>query len=132
MEPASYSQPAWATGGAGLSTDHADPYPSPTVPVSKAGDLFHATRLVDGNRTSFSPLDGYAGSARFAARAEAIAGMPNGDAQLTAVGDDGMVYHNALYASGSWQGGWNTSSGGQKAAIAGMKDGGAQMVVSRS
>ncbi|MFJ7276622.1 transglycosylase family protein [Kitasatospora sp. NPDC098663] len=228
---------AWAVKcNGGLSTDHANPYPSPTAPVSKAGDLFHATRLVDGNWTSFSPLDGYAGSAffngsqdaiaatpdgstqtlatgadgnlyhtarypngswtgwapldgyagsaRFAARAEAIAGMPNGDtqvmatgsdgkiyhsaryasgawqdwnvvdgyggaagfqsgsfaitgmpngdAQLIAVGNDGVVYHNARYASGSWQGWWSTSFGGQKVAVAGLPDGSAQMVVSRS
>ncbi|MFJ1937464.1 transglycosylase family protein [Kitasatospora sp. NPDC088160] len=174
---------AWAAKcNGGLSTDHANPYPSPTAPVSKAGDLFHATRLVDGNWTSFSPLDGYAGSAffngsqdaiaatpdgstqtlatgadgnlyhtarypngswtgwapldgyagsaRFAARAEAIAGMPNGDTQVMAIGKDGKIYHNARYASGAWQG-WLPIGdwGAQKIAAAGLPDGSMQVLI---
>ncbi|MFF0411860.1 transglycosylase family protein [Kitasatospora sp. NPDC004745] len=173
---------AWPSCNAGLGSDHADPYPGPTTPVSKAGDLYHATRLADGNWTSFSPLngyggaaffngtqdaiaatpdgstqtlatgadgnlyhtarytngswtgwapvDGYAGAARFAAQGEAIVGMSNGDSQLMAIGKDGKIYHNARYASGSWQGWAQVGDwGAQKIAAASLPDGSMQVLI---
>ncbi|MCX4759263.1 transglycosylase family protein [Kitasatospora purpeofusca] len=174
---------AWAAKcNGGLGTDHADPYPAPTAPVSSPGDLFHATRLVDGNWTSFkplngfgtapffnasqesiaatpdgstqtlatgsdgnlyhtarypngswtpwAPLDGYAGSPRFSARAQAIAGMSSGDTQIVAVGADGKIYHNARFVSGSWQG-WAPVGtwGAQRIAAAGLPDGSLQVLI---
>ncbi|WP_308072750.1 transglycosylase family protein [Streptomyces bambusae] len=178
---------AWGGCGksAGLAYDHADPYPTgttPTAPVSKAGDFYHAIRQVDGSWTGFKPLGGYDGApffngrqeaitatpdgsvqvlgtgsdgnlyhtarysngswtgwgpldgangaARFGARGQAIAGMPNGDAQVMAIGNDGKIYHNARFKSGSWQG-WQQIGDwqAQRIAAAAMPDGGMQVLI---
>ncbi|MER8188556.1 transglycosylase family protein [Kitasatospora sp. NPDC094015] len=126
---------AWPRCNAGLGTDHADPYPGSGTPVSAAGDLFHATRLVDGNWTAFSPLNGYAGATYFNGSQEAIAATPDGSTQTVATGSDGNLYHTARYPNGSWTG-WAPMDGyagatrfaAQGAAIAGMPNGDSQVM----
>ena len=65
----------------------------------------------------------------------AITGMPDGSAQMLALGNDGNVYHNIRYSNGTWQG-FTTLAGADNAAtfsgpafaIAGMGDGSAQLL----
>lgn len=65
----------------------------------------------------------------------ALTGLPDGSAQLLALGTDNNVYHNIRYANGTWQGftaiagadGAATFSG-PAFAIAGMGDGSAQLL----
>ncbi|WP_167739861.1 hypothetical protein [Streptomyces griseofuscus] len=71
----------------------------------------------------------------FAAKDIAITGMPNGDSQITAIGQGGYAYHNIRHADGSWQG-WAAMAGDDsglakatKVAIAGMPNGSSQVLV---
>ncbi len=100
--------------------------------VGNDGKIYHNARFAAGTWQGWGAVAGYGGAAGFQAGSLAITGMSNGDAQMLAVGNDGQVYHNARYSSGSWQGWWNTAFSGRKVSIAGMPDGGAQMVVVRS
>ncbi|MFE0704811.1 CHAP domain-containing protein [Streptomyces sp. NPDC058872] len=101
-----------------------------TLATGKDGNLYHTARYADRTWTGWAPLDGYAGAGNFGAKAQAIAGMPNGDAQVMAVGNDGRIYHNARFKSGSWQG-WTPVGdwGAQKIAAAGMPDGSLQVLI---
>ncbi|MBT2528510.1 transglycosylase family protein [Streptomyces sp. ISL-99] len=128
-------QGAWPHCGpaAGLGADHTDPYPAPAP--SDSGDFHHAVRAVAGHWTSFAPLDGYQGAARFAGSRQAITATPDGSLQVAGVGTDGNLYHNARFTSGSWAG-WAPVDGYDGAArfaasqvtIAGMPNGDAQLV----
>ncbi|MEU3723001.1 CHAP domain-containing protein, partial [Streptomyces sp. NPDC031705] len=94
---------------------------TPTAPVSKAGDLFHATRLVDGSWEGFAPLNGFGGAAFFNASQESIAATPDGSTQTLATGNDGKLYHTARYADRSWTG-WAPLAGYDGAADFAAKD----------
>ncbi|MFE0704810.1 transglycosylase family protein [Streptomyces sp. NPDC058872] len=131
---------AWGSCGAsaGLAYDHADPYPTsttPTAPVSKAGDFYHAIRQANGSWTSFKPLDGYGGAAFFNGSQEAISATPDGSVQVLGTGTDGNLYHTARYSDGSWSG-WAPLDGfggaarfsARAEAIAGMDNGDAQVM----
>ncbi|MFD8979677.1 CHAP domain-containing protein [Streptomyces sp. NPDC059564] len=96
------------------------------------GFVYHNIRNADGTYQGWAKVDGYGGAPNFAATSLAITGMPNGDTQMIAVGNDGKTYHAARYASGSWQGWWATGMGAQKVAIAGLPDGSAQMLATRN
>ncbi|MEW2268471.1 hypothetical protein GTY41_18060 [Streptomyces sp. SID685] len=65
----------------------------------------------------------------------AVTGLPNGDAQVVAVGKDGDVHHNVRHADGSWQG-WASMADDQHGAlkatqvgIAALPDGSAQTLL---
>ncbi|WP_281292861.1 transglycosylase family protein [Streptomyces qinzhouensis] len=92
------------------------------------GYLYHNARYSSGSWTGWQPLDGYDAAPRFAAREAAVAGMPNGDAQILAVGNDGIVYHTIRRADGSWQG-WTAVSpwGARKVTATGMPNGDLQL-----
>ncbi|GHI88088.1 transglycosylase family protein [Streptomyces xanthophaeus] len=68
------------------------------------GNLYHQARFTNGSWTGWEALPGYEGASHFGAKGEAIAGMPNGDAQVMAIGNDGKIYHNARFKDGNWQG----------------------------
>ncbi|MFE5482741.1 transglycosylase family protein [Streptomyces sp. NPDC056527] len=100
------------------------------VGVGTDGNLYHNARFTNGSWQGWAPVDGYDGAARFAAGEVTIAGMPNGDAQLIAVGNDGKLYHNARFANGSWQG-WApvTDWGAKKVAATGLPNGDLQLAI---
>ncbi|MCJ1677700.1 CHAP domain-containing protein [Streptomyces sp. APSN-46.1] len=101
-----------------------------TLATGNDGNLYHTARYPDGSWTGWAPLDGYQGAATFGAKAQTIAGMGNGDAQVMAVGNDGKIYHNARFVSGSWQG-WVPVGdwGAQKIAAAGLPNGSMQSLI---
>jgi len=94
------------------------------------GNLYHTARYADGTWTGWAPVAGYDGAPNFAASTFSIAGMPNGDAQMLAVGKDGRIYHNIRFVNGTWQG-WSQLGtwGAKKVAITGMPNGDAQMLI---
>ncbi|MER6780100.1 MULTISPECIES: FG-GAP-like repeat-containing protein [unclassified Streptomyces] len=100
------------------------------VIVGLDGKLYHAARYANGSWQAWNAIDGYQGAAGFAASSVAIAGMPNGDAQFVAVGNDGRQYHTVRFVNGSWQG-WSPVGGVDNAtsvAITGMSNGDANLV----
>jgi len=101
-----------------------------TVALGSDGNLYHTARYADGTWTGWAPVAGYDGAPTFAATSFSIAGMPNGDAQILAVGKDGLIYHNIRFVNGTWQGWGQVGSwGAQKVAITGMPNGDAQMLI---
>ncbi|MGV9313911.1 transglycosylase family protein [Streptomyces sp. NPDC003691] len=124
---------AWPKCGreAGLGNDHADPYPAP----ADAGEFRHAVRAATGHWTSFAPLHGYNGAARFEGSRQSITSTPDGSVQVLGTGTDGNLYHNARYANGTWTG-WQPLGGyngaprfaATEAAVAGMPNGDAHVV----
>ncbi|MGW1642687.1 hypothetical protein [Streptomyces lavendulae] len=96
------------------------------------GLAYHNIRNANGTWQGWNKVDGYGGATGFAASSLAITGLPNGDTQMLAVGNDGKTYHAARYANGGWQGWWATGMGAQKVAIAGLTDGSTQMLATRN
>ncbi|MFD3699018.1 CHAP domain-containing protein [Streptomyces sp. NPDC058646] len=96
------------------------------------GTVHHNIRTVAGHWQGWAKVAGFGGAPSFAASSIAITGMPNGDTQMLAVGNDGKAYHSARYSNGQWQGWWNTGMGAQKVAIAGLTNGEAQMLATRN
>ncbi|WP_223837759.1 CHAP domain-containing protein [Streptomyces venezuelae] len=94
--------------------------------------VHHNIRNADGTWQGWAKTDGFGGAPTFAATSIAITGMPSGDTQILAVGNDGKTYHSARYNNGTWQGWWNTGMGAQKVAITGLTNGDAQMLVTRN
>ncbi|MET9961230.1 FG-GAP-like repeat-containing protein, partial [Streptomyces sp. NPDC006326] len=94
------------------------------------GKLYHRARYSNGYWSNWAAINGAAGSSMWASQDEAIAGMPNGDAQVMSIGGDGRIYHNARYRNGSWQG-WNPVSTWSARAVAatGMPSGDLQVVI---
>lgn len=95
------------------------------------GTLYHNIRFTpSGSWQGFRALLGYAGGSTFQARAAAITGLPDGSAQLVAVGFDGNAYHNIRHANGTWQGWSPLGVAASSVAAAGMPTGGsAQFVI---
>ncbi|MEV7419356.1 CHAP domain-containing protein [Streptomyces sp. NPDC089919] len=102
------------------------------VAVGADGRVQHTIRFADGSWQGWGALDGFGGASSFAASAVAVTGMPNGDAQLLAVGNDGKAYHDIRYANGQWQGWRATGAGARQVALAGTPGGAAQMLITRS
>jgi Tol biopolymer transport system component len=82
---------------------------SQVVIINVADDLvYHAMRYSSGNWTGFTPLDGYAGAANFAARDVAItinASSPTspGNAQVIASGlGNGNIFYRVRQPDGNW------------------------------
>jgi hypothetical protein len=74
------------------------------VAVGNDGSLYHNIRLANKNWLGWGQVQGAGGAGTFSASTVAISGMPNGDAQVIAVGNDGFIYDTVRYAaSGNWQ-----------------------------
>ncbi|MGW4381078.1 glycoside hydrolase domain-containing protein [Kitasatospora sp. NPDC004531] len=107
---------------------------SQVVAIGADGNVYHQIRLTNGSWTGFAPLNGV-GVPTMQAREVAIAGMPDGTAQVAVVGADGNVYHETRLTSGSWTGFAPLNGVGtptmqaSKVAIAGMPDGTSQVAV---
>ncbi|MDK9497770.1 CHAP domain-containing protein [Streptomyces katrae] len=101
-----------------------------TLATGKDGNLYHTIRYPDGTWQGWNRMDGANGAATFAAQDQALAGMPNGDAQTMAIGNNGRIYHNARYADRTWQG-WNQVGDWQakKISATGMPDGSMQSLI---
>ncbi|MFJ4965351.1 hypothetical protein ACIP6P_23350 [Streptomyces sp. NPDC088729] len=100
------------------------------------GNIWHNIRGANGTWQGWNALPAADNKkVGFAATDIAITGLPDGSAQIAAVGKDGYAYHNIRRADGSWQG-WaaiaGTDAGRLKAgriAAAGMPDGSARFLV---
>ncbi|MFD8954718.1 CHAP domain-containing protein [Streptomyces xanthophaeus] len=101
-----------------------------TLATGNDGNLYHTARYPDGTWTGWGALQGHQGAAKFAAKGQAIAGMPNGDAQVMAIGNDSKIYHNARFKDGNWQG-WQPVGtwAAKKVAAAPMPDGSMQVMI---
>ncbi|GAA3034018.1 hypothetical protein GCM10020229_51800 [Kitasatospora albolonga] len=123
---------AWLSclAGTGLATDRADPYP----PAPGSGAFFHAGRQPGGAWSGLGALNGVGGAPFFSGSEAAIAGMPDGSAQVVGIGNDGNVYHEVRLANGRWTGfaplgGVGTAAmPARKVAIAALPDGSSQVL----
>ncbi|MFJ9789626.1 CehA/McbA family metallohydrolase [Streptomyces globosus] len=68
------------------------------------GALHHRIRRTDGTWTGWTRLPGRAGAPAFSGQALAVAGLPDGSAQVLAVGLDGTVHHRVRRPDGTWTG----------------------------
>ncbi|BFV56767.1 hypothetical protein KCMC57_up18710 [Kitasatospora sp. CMC57] len=118
-----------------IDRDYLDVQVAPTTPAAPVnGAFFHDIRLASGGWTAFDALDGLDGAPTFNGPEAAIAGMPDGTAQVVGIGNDGNVYHETRLTNGSWTGfaplnGIGTSTmQARKVAIAGLPDGTSQVL----
>jgi hypothetical protein len=105
------------------------------IAVGNDGNIYDDIRFGgNGNWQSWGEVQGAGGAGSFSSAAIAIAGMPDGDAQLIALGNDGTIWHDIWFANQTWQGwaqvgGVGTGSFAASAiAIAGMPDGDSQLL----
>ncbi|MET8543529.1 glycoside hydrolase domain-containing protein [Kitasatospora sp. NPDC004799] len=107
---------------------------SQVLAIGSDGNVYHRVRLADGNWSGYGTLPGV-GTPTMAAGDVAIAGLPDGSAQVLAIGGDGNVYHETRFSNGSWSGfaplpGINSSRmAAGRVAITGLSDGSAQVLV---
>ncbi|MFK0230819.1 hypothetical protein ACIQUL_34165 [Streptomyces sp. NPDC090303] len=100
------------------------------------GNIWHDIRRADGSWQGWNVLPAADNTtAGFQAADVSITAMPGGDAQIVAVGRDGLAYHNIRHADGEWQG-WASMPGqdgglvrASRAAASGMPDGSTRVVV---
>lgn len=105
--------------------------------ASVAGPMYHEIRNADGQSwTGLQPLPGKGTTEPAQAKRVAIAGMPDGSAQVLIVGWDNVVYHEIRNVDGSWTGfqplsgaGTPNPAGAKDVAITGMPDGSAQVLI---
>ncbi|MEU1285644.1 glycoside hydrolase domain-containing protein [Kitasatospora sp. NPDC005856] len=107
---------------------------SQVVTVGSDGNVYHRIRFADGNWSGYGALPGV-GTPTMGASDVAIAALPDGSAQVLAVGNDGNVYHETRFANGSWSGfaplpGVNSSRmAASRVSITGLPDGSSQVLV---
>ncbi|MFF4381450.1 glycoside hydrolase domain-containing protein [Kitasatospora sp. NPDC001547] len=107
---------------------------SQVLAVGADGNVYHRTRFADGSWSGYGALPGV-GTPTMGAADVAIAGMPDGSAQVLAIGNDGNVYHETRFSDGSWSGfaplpGVNSPRmAGRRVAIAGLPGGSSQVLV---
>ncbi|GAA4697520.1 CHAP domain-containing protein [Phytohabitans rumicis] len=107
------------------------------APPIPSGPMYHQVRFADGSGWSgFQPLAGYGTAQQGRARDMAVAGMPDGSAQVLIIGADGGVYHEIRNANGTWTGlqplpgmGTTATALGSRVAITGLPDGSAQVLI---
>ncbi|MEU3569060.1 glycoside hydrolase domain-containing protein [Kitasatospora sp. NPDC036755] len=106
---------------------------SQVLAIGGDGNVYHRIRQSDGSWSGFGPLPGV-GTPTMAAADVAITAMPDGSAQVLAIGNDGNVYHESRFSDGNWSGfaplagvGTPTMAAG-RVAIAGMPDGSSQVL----
>ena len=104
--------------------------------VGADGGVYHQVRGANGSWTGFQPLPGMGTTETAKASRVAIAGLPDGSAQVLIVGADGGIYHQVREADGDWTGfapvagmGTTDMAKGTDVAIAGLADGSAQILV---
>jgi hypothetical protein len=102
--------------------------PQQPVDPNPPGPAYHQVRKTDGSWTGFAPIG-------IDSRDVAMATLPDGTAQVVAVGKDDVVYHRVRNADGSWTAfaplwGFGTHAKAQKVSIAGGHDGSTQVVIS--
>jgi hypothetical protein len=64
--------------------------------------IYHRARFATGDWTQFVPLNGEGTTTPAKGKDVAIAGLPNGTAQVLVVGWDDRAYHRVRNANGSW------------------------------
>ncbi|MFF2750583.1 glycoside hydrolase domain-containing protein [Kitasatospora sp. NPDC058048] len=107
---------------------------SQVVTVGSDGNVYHRIRSADGNWSGYGALPGV-GTPTMGASDIAIAGLPDGSAQVLAIGNDGNVYHETRFSNGSWSGfaplpGVNSSRmAASRVSITGLPDGSSQVLV---
>jgi hypothetical protein len=72
------------------------------VAIGMNGLLYHNRRNADGTWAGWQAMPGNAGAANFGGPAVAIAGLPTGEARVTAIGITGGVYQNTHTNTGTW------------------------------
>jgi hypothetical protein len=111
------------------------------VAIGNDGNLYHNIRNNDGTWQGWFGVEGNAGAASFEASSVAVTAINdpsdtahNGDLDVAAVGNDGLLYFNIRYANGNWQG-WQAMAGvgapnfaAKGVAMAGMPDDTMQMI----
>lgn len=109
---------------------------SHVVIIGAGGATYHRVRYPSGHWSEFAPLNGVGTSSVALGTAVAVAGLPDGSAQVSIVGTDGNVYHRVRHPNGSWTEFSplrNTDSSqiakGSAVAIAGLPDGSSQMLI---
>ncbi|HEX4226526.1 MAG TPA: hypothetical protein VHZ97_29450 [Pseudonocardiaceae bacterium] len=99
------------------------------------GYIYSNTHNADGSWTGWQALAGIGSASKIGASSVAIAGLPDGSAQLVAMVGTSGIYHEVRGADGTYHG-WQLLAGANGAssfnawhvAIAGMPDGSAQLV----
>ncbi|MEU6312833.1 hypothetical protein [Streptomyces sp. NPDC047014] len=144
MLPGGGWTPATALAGAGdsfrFSGGRQSVAPTPdggiqVLGIGLDGHIWHTVRYGDGSWQRWNILPAADNKAPgFKAADVSITAMPGGDAQLLAIGRDGLVYHNIRYVDGGWQG-WAAMPGSDKglvragrAAASGMPDGSTRVI----
>ncbi|MFI9122254.1 hypothetical protein ACIGW0_23095 [Streptomyces bikiniensis] len=145
LSPSGAWMPATALGGAGGSFRFSGGRQS-IAPTSDGslqvlgsgldGNVWHTVRYSDGSWQRWNALPTADNKTPgFKATDVSITVMPDGNAQLVAVGRDGLAHHNIRYADGGWQG-WTAMPGpdnallrARRAAASGMPDGSTRVVV---
>lgn len=87
------------------------------IAIGNDGNLYHTIRNKDGSWQSWNPTAGAGGAPTFQASSIAVAAINdpsdtvhNGDLDVAAVGNDGLLYFNIRYRDGNWQG-WQPTAG---------------------
>jgi hypothetical protein len=106
---------------------------SAQVAIIAADDVvYHRVRAANGQWTGFQSLAGAGTTSPAQGKDVAIAGLPDGSAQVVIVGTDNVVYHEARLSDGRWTGfqplaGFDAPAQAKRVSIAGMGDGSAQV-----
>ncbi|MGW6933556.1 CHAP domain-containing protein [Lentzea sp. NPDC054927] len=74
------------------------------VATGNDGLIYHTIRGANGSWDGWNAVQGVGTAPNFQASALAIAANANGDTQIAAVGNNGLVHHNIRKADTSWQG----------------------------
>jgi hypothetical protein len=101
--------------------------PQPPVDPNPPGPAYHQVRKTDGSWTGFAPIG-------IDSRDVAMATLPDGTAQVVAIGKDDVVYHRVRNADGTWTAfaplwGFGEHAKAQKVSIAGGHDSSSQIVI---
>ncbi|MFI0813071.1 CehA/McbA family metallohydrolase [Streptomyces echinatus] len=108
---------------------------SQLVATGMDGTLYHQQRRADGTLTGFRPVPGFTPNSTWGATKVALAGMPDGSAQVLAYNTDGAMYLCVRRRDGSWTA-WTRLAGfggapafsGPALAVTGLPDGSSQVV----
>jgi hypothetical protein len=105
------------------------------VAIVAADDVvYHQIRYSNGQWSGFQSLAGAGTTAPAQGKDVAIAGLPDGSAQVVIVGTDNVVYHEARLPDGRWTGfqplaGFDAPAQAKRVSIAGVPDGSAHVCI---
>ncbi|MGC4805332.1 hypothetical protein, partial [Micromonospora sp. DT233] len=104
--------------------------------VGADNGIYHEIRHPNGSWSGLQPLAGAGTSSTAAGSRVAIAGMPDGSAQVLIVGANNVIHHRSRNPNGTWTPfypiagyGTPTPAAGKDIAITGMPDGSAQILI---